>query len=85
MTLDFEPVNDLTGPGEAKSNLDLLARIFPDAVVDGTVDLDVLRDLLGDDATPNAAEAFGLRWPGMAEARRLSTLACDGHSPAQAR
>ena len=74
MTLDFEPVNDLTGPGEAESNLDLLARIFPDAVVDGTVELDVLRDLLGDAAAPTTAEAFGLRWPGMAEARRLSTL-----------
>ncbi|MFB8119013.1 site-specific DNA-methyltransferase [Streptomyces sp. NPDC055962] len=74
MTLDFEPVNDLTGPGEVKSNLDLLAHLFPDAVVDGTVDVDVLRDLLGEDAAPSTAEAFGLRWPGMAEARRLSTL-----------
>ncbi|MEU0118547.1 site-specific DNA-methyltransferase [Streptomyces bobili] len=78
MTLDFEPVSDLTGSGEAKSNIDLLARLFPDAVVDGTVDVDVLRDLLGDDAAPNAADAFGLRWPGMAEARRLSTLPATG-------
>lgn len=78
MTLDFEPVDDLTGPGEAKSNLDLLARLFPDAVVDGTVDIEALRDLLGDHASPNTAEAFGLRWPGMAEARRLSTLPATG-------
>ncbi|WP_422738641.1 site-specific DNA-methyltransferase [Micromonospora sp. WMMD729] len=79
MTLDFEPVNDLTGPGEAKSNIGLLARLFPDAVVDGTVDIDALRDLLGDNAAaPNTAEAFGLRWPGMAEARRLSTLPATG-------
>ncbi|MFE3198478.1 site-specific DNA-methyltransferase [Embleya sp. NPDC059237] len=78
MTLDFEPVNDVTGRGEAKSNLDLLARLFPDAVIDGTVDIDVLRDLLGDDAAPSSAEAFGLRWPGMAEARRLSTLPATG-------
>ncbi|WCH91218.1 site-specific DNA-methyltransferase [Streptomyces moderatus] len=78
MTLDFEPVDDLTGPGEAKSNLDLLARLFPDAVVDGTVDIEALRDLLGDNASPNTAEAFGLRWPGMAEARRLSTLPATG-------
>ncbi|MEU6273430.1 site-specific DNA-methyltransferase [Streptomyces populi] len=78
MTLDFEPVDDLTGPGEAKSNLDLLARLFPDAVVDGTVDIEALRDLLGDNASTNTAEAFGLRWPGMAEARRLSTLPATG-------
>lgn len=78
MTLDFEPVDYVTGPGEAKSNLDLLARLFPDVVVDGTVDIDALRDLLGDDAAPSSAEAFGLRWPGMAEARRLSTLPATG-------
>ncbi len=78
MTLDFEPIDDETGPGETRSNLDLLARLFPDAVVDGTVDIDALRDLLGDDAAPSSAEAFGLRWPGMAEARRLSTLPATG-------
>ncbi|MER5413982.1 site-specific DNA-methyltransferase [Streptomyces virginiae] len=78
MTLDFEPVDSLTGPGEAESNLDLLARLFPDAVVDGTVDIDALRDLLGEDVAPHTAEAFGLRWPGMAEARRLSTLPATG-------
>ncbi|RKE17559.1 adenine-specific DNA-methyltransferase [Streptomyces sp. TLI_171] len=78
MTLDFEPVSGLAGPGESKSNLDVLARLFPDAVVDGTVDIDALRDLLGNDAAPSTAEAFGLRWPGMAEARRLSTLPATG-------
>ncbi|WP_060904716.1 site-specific DNA-methyltransferase [Streptomyces scabiei] len=78
MPLDFEPVDDLTGPGEAKSNLDLLARLFPDAVVDGTVDIEALRDLLGEQAAPTTVEAFGLRWPGMTEARRLSTLPATG-------
>ncbi|MEF9903453.1 site-specific DNA-methyltransferase [Streptomyces sp. P9-A2] len=78
MTLDFESVDDLTGPGEAKSNLDALARLFPDAVVNGTVDIEALRDLLGENAAPTTAEAFGLRWPGMAEARRLSTLPATG-------
>ncbi|MGW5662841.1 site-specific DNA-methyltransferase [Streptomyces sp. NPDC003758] len=78
MTQDFEPLDDLTGPGEAKSNLDVLARLFPDAVVDGTLDIEALRDLLGENAAPTTAEAFGLRWPGMAEARRLSTLPATG-------
>ncbi|UWE07563.1 site-specific DNA-methyltransferase [Actinacidiphila bryophytorum] len=78
MTLDFEPISNLVGPGEAMSNLDVLARLFPDAVVDGTLDIDVLRDLVGDAAAPNNAEAYGLRWPGMAEARRLSTLPPTG-------
>jgi adenine-specific DNA-methyltransferase len=74
VTLDFDPINDLTGFGEVRSNIDLLARLFPDVIVDGTVDFDALRDLLGDAAAPVTAETFGLRWPGMAEARRLSTL-----------
>lgn len=74
MPLDFDPLNDLSGLGEVQSNIDMLARLFPDVVVDGTVDFDALRDLLGDAAAPVTAEGFGLRWPGMAEARRLSTL-----------
>lgn len=78
MTTDFTPIDDLTGPGEARSTMDTLAGLFPDAVVDGRIDLDVLRDLLGDDAEPAGTEAFGLRWPGMSEARRLSTLPPTG-------
>ncbi|WP_343966811.1 site-specific DNA-methyltransferase, partial [Oryzihumus leptocrescens] len=74
MTDDFAPINELDGPGEAHGNVAELARLFPDAVVDGTVDLDVLRDVLGGDAAPGGAEGFGLRWPGMAAARRLSAL-----------
>ncbi|MCI2237074.1 site-specific DNA-methyltransferase [Paenibacillus sp. TRM 82003] len=74
MTEDFTRLSDLDGPGEARSNVAELARLFPDAVVDGTVDLDVLRDLLGESGSPAGAEGFGLRWPGMSDARRLSTI-----------
>ena len=78
MSTEFIPINDASGPGEVRANLDVLAGLFPDAVVDGRVDLDVLRDLLGEDAEPAGTEAFGLRWPGMSEARRLSTLPATG-------
>jgi adenine-specific DNA-methyltransferase len=74
LTDDFTSLVELTGPGETASNLAELARMFPDAVVDGSVDLDVLRDLLGERAESIGTEGFGLRWPGMAAARRLSTL-----------
>lgn len=74
MTTDFTPIDELGGPGEVPSNIAELARLFPDAVADGTVDLEVLRDLLGEEATQPGSEGFGLRWPGMAAARRLSTL-----------
>jgi adenine-specific DNA-methyltransferase len=74
VTEGFTPLSDLDGPGETRSNVAELARLFPDAVADGTVDLDVLRDLLGRDPASAGTEGFGLRWPGMADARRLSTL-----------
>jgi adenine-specific DNA-methyltransferase len=74
VTEDFTLINELDGPGEVHRNVAELARLFPDAVMDGTVDLDVLRDLLGGEAAPAGTEGFGLRWPGMAAARRLSTL-----------
>lgn len=74
MTEDFTPLTELDGPGEMRSNVAELARLFPDAVVDGSVDLGVLGDLLGESASVAGAEGFGLRWPGMSDARRLSTL-----------
>ncbi|WP_181043476.1 site-specific DNA-methyltransferase [Actinokineospora auranticolor] len=78
MTADsnpFEPISDKRdhqGPGEVQGNIDALARLFPDAVVDGKVSLDVLADLIGQQADRSGAEGFGLRWPGMNEARKLS-------------
>lgn len=72
--VEFKPIKDLNGPGEAQSNVAVLAELFPDAVVEGRVDLDVLRDLLGEQAEASGTETSGLRWVGMAEARRLSTV-----------
>lgn len=72
--IEYEPIGDLTGPGEARDNIAVLAALFPDAVVDGRVDLDVLRDLLGEKSEATGTETSGLRWVGMAEARRLSTV-----------
>jgi len=74
LTTDFAPIDELDGPGEVRGNVAELARLFPDAVVDGTVDLEVLRDLLGGELIPAGTEGYGLRWPGMGAARRLSTL-----------
>jgi adenine-specific DNA-methyltransferase len=74
VTVEFAPINELDGSGEVHSNVAEVARLFPDAVVDGTVDFDVLRDLLGGKATSAGTEGFGLRWPGMAAARHLSAL-----------
>jgi adenine-specific DNA-methyltransferase len=68
------PVSATTAPGEAKANLATLARLFPDAVYDGRLDIEALRGLIGDAIEMPSAESSGLRWIGMAEARQLSTL-----------
>jgi adenine-specific DNA-methyltransferase len=71
----FEPIGDERdhhGTGEVQGNIDTLAKLFPDAVVDGEIDLGVLADLIGQKAERPGTEGFGLRWPGMNEARRLS-------------
>ena len=77
-SIEFTPVDKSTTLGEVEGNISLLASLFPDAVTDGKVDLDVLRDLLGEGADAAATESSGLRWVGMSEARRLSTLPATG-------
>ncbi|WNM23521.1 site-specific DNA-methyltransferase [Demequina capsici] len=77
-SIEYAPIEEMSGRGEAADNVARLAEMFPDAVTDGRVDLEVLRGLLGDDAEPAGSETSGLRWVGMAEARRLSTLPATG-------
>lgn len=77
-SIRYSPIDSLTGPGEARDNVSLLAGLFPDAVTDGHIDLEVLRGLLGDAAQPAGTETSGLRWVGMAQARQLSTLPATG-------
>lgn len=82
MTDPFEPIDTLAGPGETKSNAETLARIlrevFPEAVTEDGIDLEALRDLVGDEALVPAAERFGLSWPGKAASRRLALLPPTG-------
>lgn len=77
-SIDYTPITDISGPGEASDNVARIAGLFPDAVTDGRVDVDALRGLLGDAAATSGTETSGLRWVGMADARRLSTLPATG-------
>ncbi len=77
-SIKYTPVDELSGPGEVSDNVARIAELFPDAVTDGRIDLEALRGLLGDDVEPAGGETSGLRWVGMAEARRLSTLPATG-------
>jgi len=60
-----------------------LARLVPEAIADGKVDVEKLRELLEDDAANDGRERFGLMWPGKsralkaAQAQTTATLAPD--------
>jgi adenine-specific DNA-methyltransferase len=60
-----------------------LARLVPEAIADGKVDVEKLRELLSDDAANDGRERFGLMWPGKsralkaAQAQTTATLVPD--------
>lgn len=53
------------------NNIDKLTELFPDAIVEGKVDFDVLRQLLGD-SVDDREERYGLNWHGKRAARQLA-------------
>lgn len=63
-----------------QERIDTFKQLFPEAIADGKINFDVLRDLLADASEDDAdnAEHFGLFWPGKREARRLAALPSKG-------
>jgi adenine-specific DNA-methyltransferase len=49
-----------------------LARLVPEAIADGKVDVEKLRELLSDDAANDGRERFGLMWPGKSRALKAA-------------
>lgn len=49
-----------------------LARLVPEAVADGKIDVEKLRELLDEDAANDGRERFGLMWPGKARALKAA-------------
>jgi adenine-specific DNA-methyltransferase len=62
----------------AAQNLDRLRQLFPDAVTEDGVDLEVLRQLLGGAVATAADERYGLHWHGKRQARQLALLPSTG-------
>ena len=58
-------------------NLERLKALFPDAVSEGKVDFEVLRELLGD-AVDDREEKYGLSWHGKRRARQLALTPSTG-------
>jgi len=78
----FRPIAEEPDPGTPQTNAQMLIALlqgqFPEVVTEDGVDLDILRELLGEKAIDPASEKFGLFWPGRAEARRLATAPATG-------
>ena len=74
----MSPIPPVTAAApEAKSadlvaeNLSALKALFPQAFIEGGIDFEVLRDLLGD-VVDEGEERYGLNWSGKRQARRLA-------------
>lgn len=59
------------------ANIEALKALFPDAISEGGVDFDTLRQLLGD-AVDDGEEKYGLNWSGKRQARRLALTPSSG-------
>ncbi|WP_238542416.1 site-specific DNA-methyltransferase [Sphingomonas sp. PAMC 26621] len=78
MTDASDPILQITRDNEAAGSGDLVAgnvarlkAIFPDIVTDGKIDLDTLRELLGDEIE-DGQERYGLNWKGKRRARAFA-------------
>ena len=78
MSTDQNPIPPVTRDDPAAHSGDVVAEnvaalkaLFPSIVTDGKVDLDVLRQLLGDEVE-DGAERYGLNWKGKARARAFA-------------
>ena len=58
-------------------NVAQLKALFPDAFIEGKIDFDVLRELLGD-TIDDGEEKYGLNWHGKRSARRLALTPSTG-------
>ena len=63
-----------------QERIDAIKTLLPEAVADGRINFDTLRDLLAEviEDDDQDAEHFGLAWPGKREARRLAALPSKG-------
>jgi adenine-specific DNA-methyltransferase len=60
----------------SEERLEVLRDLFPEVFTDGRVNVERLRELLGEDASDASdTDHYGLRWPGKLQARRLANQA----------
>lgn len=79
--MPIEPVSNRDADAQSAdlvtNNIAVLAACFPEALSDGRIDFDVLRQLLGDEVD-DGGERYGLNWPGKRRTRRLALTPSTG-------
>ncbi|SRR5579862_164405 len=68
---------DTESAGIVADNIDALKRLFPEAVEEGKVDFDVLKQLLGEEAGERE-EKYALNWSGKRRARQIALTPSTG-------
>jgi adenine-specific DNA-methyltransferase len=65
----FSPQQDL---------VEQLKQLIPEAVADGKINWETLKEVLGEHLEEEGVEHFGLNWPGKRQARRLASMPSKG-------
>ena len=73
----MEPFQPTTSVDHVRNNLAALRAFFPDAFIEGKVDFDVLKQLLGAEVDERE-EKYGLNWHGKRRARQLALTPSTG-------
>ncbi|UZW54827.1 site-specific DNA-methyltransferase [Sphingobium sp. JS3065] len=78
MTYASDPIPQITRDDEAAGSGDLVAgnvarlkELFPEIMIDGTIDFEILREILGD-SVEGGEERYGLNWKGKRKARAFA-------------
>src|SRR5699024_11614531 len=79
MNDELDMINDVSGGSpEFRTELaEQLAELAPEAVADGKIDVEKLKELLEGDAS-DTSERFGLFWPGKKRAMRAAQTPTTG-------
>lgn len=75
------PISPLEKPENLREDkIEALKDLFPQAFSDGKLNLDALREELGNlvDELPEGEEHYGLNWPGKRDAKKLATMPPTG-------
>ena len=73
----LDPILDGTSKNIIECNIEKLAKLFPDILVEGKIDFDTLRELMGTRVV-DTKEHYSFAWLGKSLARRIAQTPSNG-------